>query len=56
MELDWSALKVGEMNRDALSGLLVEFEFNALGKRLLGDGFIAGRGFDTSGGDGEALV
>ena len=56
VELDWSALKVGEMNRDALSGLLVEFEFNALGKRLLGDGFIAGRGFDTSGGDGEALV
>ncbi|MCP4847760.1 MAG: DNA polymerase I [Verrucomicrobiaceae bacterium] len=56
VELDWAALKLGEMNRDALTGLLVEFEFNALGKRLMGDEFVAGRGFDTSGGDGEALV
>ncbi|MFP6872725.1 MAG: DNA polymerase I [Verrucomicrobiales bacterium] len=56
VELDWPALKVVEMNRDALADLLVEFEFNALGKRLLGDDFVAGRGFETSGGDGEALV
>ena len=56
VELDWAALKVGEMNSDALAGILVEFEFNALGKRLLGDEFVAGRGFDTSGGDDGALV
>jgi DNA polymerase-1 len=56
VELDWAALKVGEMNSDALAGMLVEFEFNALGKRLLGDEFVAGRGFDTSGSDGGALV
>ena len=44
------------MGRDALADLLVELEFNALGKRLLGDDFVAGRGFETSGGSGEALV
>jgi DNA polymerase-1 len=56
VELDWPALKVEDMNRAALADLLVEFEFNALGKRLLGDNFVSGRGFETSGGSGEALV
>ncbi|MED5586020.1 MAG: DNA polymerase I [Verrucomicrobiota bacterium] len=56
VELDWSSLKVGERDHDALAGLLVEFEFNTLGKRLLGEDFIAGRGFDRGGGDGEAVV
>lgn len=57
VELDWQALEIGEPDKAALSDLFVEFEFNTLGKRLLGDDFVAGRGFETSGGDdGGPLV
>jgi len=37
-------LTVGEIDRDAVQTLFTEFEFNALGKRLLGADFVAGRG------------
>lgn len=37
-------LKIGHLNEKAVKSLFVEFEFNALGKRLLGEDFKAGRG------------
>ncbi len=39
-----SDLILGERNRDQLEGLMIEFELNQLGKRLLGKDFQAGRG------------
>ncbi len=56
VELDWSSLKVGEIDNEVLASLLVEFEFNTLGKRLLGEDFVAGRGFETSDKDGGSVV
>jgi len=38
----------------ALADLFVELEFNALGKRVLGEAFRAGRGFDSVGDAGTA--
>jgi len=46
IELDFESLVMGEWDRKALQELLVEFEFNALGKRLFGDDFHAGRGHE----------
>lgn len=40
-------LQVREMDDAAVQSLLVEFEFNQLGKRLFGKDFQAGRGFTT---------
>ncbi|MCE9519151.1 MAG: DNA polymerase I [Verrucomicrobia bacterium] len=37
-------MKLHGFDDEALKAILVEFEFNALGKRLFGDGFKAGRG------------
>ena len=37
-------LKIRERNDDVLKALIVEFEFNSLGRRLFGDEFKAGRG------------
>jgi DNA polymerase-1 len=37
-------LEIQKPNAEKLKPLLIELEFNALGKRLFGDGFIAGRG------------
>jgi DNA polymerase-1 len=37
-------LRIGPRNDEVLQSLLVEFEFNALGRRLYGDNFKAGRG------------
>ena len=37
-------LKVQPPDEDKLKGLLVEFEFNSIGRRLFGEGFKAGRG------------
>lgn len=37
-------LRLGERDEKTLSELLVELEFNTLGKRILGDGFSSGRG------------
>lgn len=43
--VDLEALKVQKPDEEKLKSLLVEFEFNSLGKRLFGDEFKAGRGF-----------
>src|ERR1035438_8084568 len=42
VELD--ALKVQPPDEEKLKGLLVEFEFNSIGRRLFGEDFKAGRG------------
>lgn len=44
VELDWDALKLGKAHDDDVKEILVEFEFNGLGKRLYGADFKAGRG------------
>src|ERR1039457_1232728 len=50
--LDLEALKVQPPDEEKLKGLLVEFEFNSLGRRLFGEDFKAGRG----GGSPESKV
>ena len=40
-------LKVQTPDEEKLRSLLVEFEFNSIGRRLFGEGFKAGRGFDS---------
>jgi DNA polymerase-1 len=45
IELD--ALKVRPPDEEKLKELLIEFEFNSIGKRLFGEDFKAGRGFQT---------
>jgi DNA polymerase-1 len=47
--IDWNEtdLAITAPNEDLLKPLIVELEFNALGKRLFGDSFKAGRGFAT---------
>jgi DNA polymerase-1 len=47
VDLDWDDLKLEEKNNDAVAGIFVDFEFNSLGKRLLGKDFVAGRGFES---------
>lgn len=42
-ECELSALALQPYNNDELKALMVEFEFNALGRRLFGDDFKAGR-------------
>ncbi len=44
-EVDLEALKVQPADDDQLRALMVEFEFNFLGRKLFGEGFKAGRGF-----------
>jgi DNA polymerase-1 len=46
-DLDLDRLKIRELNSNEVKSLCVEFEFNALGKRLFGDAFKAGRGFES---------
>lgn len=46
IDVDFETLVMGEWDTEALQELLIEYEFNALGKRLLGDGFHAGRGHE----------
>ena len=53
VDLDWDDLKLEEKNTDAVAGIFVEFEFNSLGKRLLGEDFVAGRGFESDEQDGD---
>lgn len=43
--VDLETLKVQPADEDMLKSLLVEFEFNSIGKRLFGDDFKVGRGF-----------
>jgi DNA polymerase-1 len=53
--VELEALKLQPPDEENLKSLLVEFEFNALGKRLFGDDFKAGRGFQAGqGGGGRA--
>lgn len=47
IEVSFDDLKCRPFDEDKLKALLVEFEFNALGKRLLGDEFKAGRGYEA---------
>ena len=44
VELDWTALALEEPDRQAAAELFIEFEFNLLGRRVLGADFKAGRG------------
>jgi DNA polymerase-1 len=44
LDLDLEALRYGPHDDEALKELLVRFEFNAIGRRLYGDTFKAGRG------------
>ena len=50
VSLDIEGLKLGERDDEALKAIFVEFEFNTIGKRLYGDEFKAGRGFEGGGG------
>ena len=45
LPIDWAELELGEPDSAALRSLLVEFEFNSIGRRLFGPDFKAGRGF-----------
>ncbi len=49
-EIDLEELRVGQPNDEQLRALCVEFEFNTIGRRLFGDEFKAGRGFEPSSG------
>ncbi len=40
-------LRLREPNLEALRGLCIEFEFNSIGRRLFGDDFKAGHGFES---------
>ena len=46
--VDLDALQVQLRDEEKLKALLVEFEFNSIGKRLFGDDFKAGRGFSPA--------
>ncbi len=57
VDVDFHQLAIGETRDDeALRSLFVEFEFNAIGKRLFGDDFSAGRGHSTAQTDEGELV
>src|SRR5256712_5922744 len=45
IDIDLESLKLRPPNEPALKQLLIEFEFNSIGRRLFGDDFKAGRGF-----------
>jgi len=44
VEVLWDDLRLGARNDDAVKSILSELEFNAIGKRLYGKNFTAGRG------------
>jgi DNA polymerase-1 len=47
IELDLAKLALQPRNDEAIKALCTEFEFNTIGKRLFGEEFKAGRGFET---------
>jgi DNA polymerase-1 len=47
--VDLESLKVQSPDDDKLKAILIEFEFNSIGKRLFGEDFKAGRGFQPGG-------
>src|SRR5690606_31970215 len=56
VETRFEEIEIGPRDDEALKSLFVEFEFNALGKRLFGEDFQAGRGHRTVETNGGALV
>src|SRR5436190_767048 len=48
--VDLESLKVQSPDEDKLKGLLIEFEFNSIGKRLFGEDCKAGRGYQAPSG------
>lgn len=48
IDVGFDEIKISERDDEAIQSLLVEFEFNGLGKRLYGDDFKAGRGHTTA--------
>jgi len=48
--IDLESLKVQPPDDDKLKAILVEFEFNSIGKRLFGEDFKAGRGYQPPSG------
>src|SRR5215831_6385786 len=44
--VNFDSFKVEPPNEERLKGILVEFEFNSIGRRLFGEGFKAGHGFE----------
>jgi len=51
IQVHWTDLASGDPDPDALRGLLAEFEFNSIGRRLFGPEFKAGRGFTPAAGN-----
>jgi DNA polymerase-1 len=49
IEVDLNSLKLRPPNEEPLKQLLIEFEFNSIGRRLFGEDFKAGRGFESGG-------
>lgn len=56
VEVTFEAIELSPRDDETLASLFVEFEFNSLGKRLLGDGFQSGRGHATTESESGALV
>ncbi len=54
--VELEALKVQPADDDKLKGILTEFEFNSIGKRLYGEEFKAGRGFVAPSAGGETTA
>jgi DNA polymerase-1 len=46
--IDLAALEVRKMHDEQVREICIEFEFNSIGRRLLGDDFKAGRGFEMA--------
>jgi DNA polymerase-1 len=46
--IELEELKIRPPNEEELKRLFVEFEFNSIGKRMFGENFKAGRGFESS--------
>lgn len=49
LEVSWDSLQYRNFNAEALRPIFVEYEFNALGKRVFGEEFQAGRGYRGEG-------
>jgi DNA polymerase-1 len=48
-QVDLESLNVQTPDNEKLKAILIEFEFNSIGKRLFGDDFKAGRGYQPTG-------
>ena len=52
--IDLESLKLQPRDEEKLKSMLIEFEFNSIGRRLFGDDFKAGRGFQPGPGTAPA--